>query len=522
MAQDLLPEGATLVPIICFSDETHLTNFSGDKKIWPIYMTIGNIRSATRNKPSNLAVVLLGLLPISPAKGTLNRADDATYKKLKGEALHKALAQIFRPLQAAAKDGVALQCPDLEVRLCFPRLAAWIADYPEYTKLFNVSHQSCPVCTVPKVQLGSPSSNSEPRDYSTYRKQFLIAASNTASPADREKARDELGAANIKCAYNAFWDIPGSPPPHLHCPDLLHGVYLGLLKHLMEWIDGFIKKHSRQRTFDTVWASLPPYPGFTRPGKAYRQVSQWHGKEMRNFGRVILVALAATLSSPSTAEKQLFSQALQCTRALVDFHLMAQYNSHTEATLQYMETYFDEFHQYKDVFLEYRASKAVHKESEKAVQQLRSEQVEENRQAESQQASTRPRNRQIRAAEERLERNTVRMDTLREHSDFNFIKMHLPQHYKSHVKRLGALPAFSTEVGETSHKFQMKEPYRLTNRQNYERQIIAQYTRQTTIGMRIKNASQWADDGRFNRTVLDAWGLYEPTSKNALCSLASH
>ncbi|RPB19390.1 hypothetical protein L211DRAFT_794195 [Terfezia boudieri ATCC MYA-4762] len=31
--QELLPDGGTLVPILLASDETHLTNFSGDKKL---------------------------------------------------------------------------------------------------------------------------------------------------------------------------------------------------------------------------------------------------------------------------------------------------------------------------------------------------------------------------------------------------------------------------------------------------------------------------------------------------------
>src|SRR5205085_5238838 len=66
MVQKTLPEGATIVPIICASDTTHLTNFSGDKKAWPIYITIGNIKSTTRNKPLSMALILLALLPVPP------------------------------------------------------------------------------------------------------------------------------------------------------------------------------------------------------------------------------------------------------------------------------------------------------------------------------------------------------------------------------------------------------------------------------------------------------------------------
>jgi len=41
--QDQLPTGAMIVPVICASDKTHLTNFSGDQHAWPLYLPIGNI-----------------------------------------------------------------------------------------------------------------------------------------------------------------------------------------------------------------------------------------------------------------------------------------------------------------------------------------------------------------------------------------------------------------------------------------------------------------------------------------------
>ncbi|KAG0644342.1 hypothetical protein HOY80DRAFT_878688, partial [Tuber brumale] len=59
--QDSLPEGATLVHIICSSDIKLLTNLGGDKKAWPIYPTIGNILSKTSNKSSKHASDLLAL-----------------------------------------------------------------------------------------------------------------------------------------------------------------------------------------------------------------------------------------------------------------------------------------------------------------------------------------------------------------------------------------------------------------------------------------------------------------------------
>ena len=51
-----IPVGCTLIPVLVASDQTHLTNYSGDKKLWPVYISIGNIDSTLRNKPSMYAV----------------------------------------------------------------------------------------------------------------------------------------------------------------------------------------------------------------------------------------------------------------------------------------------------------------------------------------------------------------------------------------------------------------------------------------------------------------------------------
>jgi len=53
-----------VVAIIGLSDQTHVTNFSGDKKASPVYMTISNILSQMRNSPAKMPILLLALLPV--------------------------------------------------------------------------------------------------------------------------------------------------------------------------------------------------------------------------------------------------------------------------------------------------------------------------------------------------------------------------------------------------------------------------------------------------------------------------
>ena len=120
-------------------------------------------------------------------------------------------------------------------------------------------------------------------------------------------------------------------------PDILHTVYLGMLKHLMDWVTSFLEQHSRIDKFNQLWAMMPPYPGVTRFNKPYSQVTQCSGKEMKALGRVIVPVLTATHLKPSASQRIHFKEALLCVKNLVYFHLMAQYWYHTEATIEYKE-----------------------------------------------------------------------------------------------------------------------------------------------------------------------------------------
>jgi hypothetical protein len=94
-----LPIGTSLIPVLITSDQTCLTNFSGDKKLWPIFMSLGNIPSGIRNKPSNQAWILLGLLPIGPKRTKSLRGfsvQNQEYDCL--DTQHRLIERILAPL----------------------------------------------------------------------------------------------------------------------------------------------------------------------------------------------------------------------------------------------------------------------------------------------------------------------------------------------------------------------------------------------------------------------------------------
>jgi hypothetical protein len=78
--RDQLRAGATIVPVICASDKTYLTNFSGDQHASPLYLTIGNIRNEIRKTPKKRTCILVGLIPC-PLKGAKN-IDEAWHSEV--------------------------------------------------------------------------------------------------------------------------------------------------------------------------------------------------------------------------------------------------------------------------------------------------------------------------------------------------------------------------------------------------------------------------------------------------------
>src|SRR5437588_5717059 len=146
------------------SDQTHLTNFSGDKKVWPMYITIGNLPSTKHNKPGSIAVLLLTLLPVPPKLLQSSSANNVE-REVNADTLQGVFDLIFTPLQDTALEGVLIDCADGRVRNYFPILAAWIADHMENVSLHGVKSNTCPRCEISPGMLGSHMQNGYPTRY---------------------------------------------------------------------------------------------------------------------------------------------------------------------------------------------------------------------------------------------------------------------------------------------------------------------------------------------------------------------
>jgi len=230
-----LPHGSTAVPVILMSDSTQLTGFSGDKKAWPIYMTIGNLTRGVRAQTSSYSTVLLALLPVPPKYKKKMKAADRTAQQLTNrQVLEKALVQLLEPLIDAGRHGMDVDCADLQRRRCFPRLAAWIADYPEYCELHGLKLGSCMWCECPRTELGQLKTHQR-RDHELY-SQWWAA-----------RRDDLLAAAGVKAVENPAWWLPGVDVARCAKPDILHTIYIGLMAHVMTWLQVLPSLHYASR-----------------------------------------------------------------------------------------------------------------------------------------------------------------------------------------------------------------------------------------------------------------------------------
>ncbi|KAJ6456801.1 hypothetical protein C8R47DRAFT_996166 [Mycena vitilis] len=170
--QELLPVGATLVPIIIATDKTQLTRFSGDQQAWPVYLTIGNIDMETRH-------------------------------------------------------GVMMDCADGFVRKMYLILAAYIADYPEQCLVCCCGENSCPGCTCAPKSRGD-TTHAEWRDREKTL-QILKDQANGEYP-------PEFVEQNLRAINPFWADLPHCEIFRAMTPDILHELHNGVFgDHAVKW-----------------------------------------------------------------------------------------------------------------------------------------------------------------------------------------------------------------------------------------------------------------------------------------------
>ncbi|KAF8316953.1 uncharacterized protein EI90DRAFT_2844838, partial [Cantharellus anzutake] len=145
-----LDKGSTILGIILASDRTHLTSFTGDKKMHAVYISLGNISKNVHQKHNTRAWLLLAKVPIckfpkTPFPG--NKTERKAIPGILGQRLfHNCMRHVLEPLRTDCRGYFHVPSPDGHVRSCIAILMAWIADLEEQLLIVGARSFSCPVC----------------------------------------------------------------------------------------------------------------------------------------------------------------------------------------------------------------------------------------------------------------------------------------------------------------------------------------------------------------------------------------
>ncbi|KAE9390507.1 hypothetical protein BT96DRAFT_959767 [Gymnopus androsaceus JB14] len=107
-----------MAPVIIASDKTQLTNFSGGKAAYPVYLTIGNLPKAIRRKPSAHCLR-------TPCKR--QGISKKTLRLRNYQLFHRSMAEVLAPLKTMGRKGIVMVSGNGQKRKVHPILSSYVA-----------------------------------------------------------------------------------------------------------------------------------------------------------------------------------------------------------------------------------------------------------------------------------------------------------------------------------------------------------------------------------------------------------
>ncbi|PPQ86983.1 hypothetical protein CVT26_007548 [Gymnopilus dilepis] len=211
---------------------------------------------------------------------------------------------------------------DSAVRLVFPILSCYIANYPEQCLVTCSKYGTCVKCKAKAMELGdeqSKEARTQSWTESILRKAEALGGQNSATFYNHCMSHEVAGGVP-----KPFWvDFPLCDINHAITPDVLHQLYQGVFKHLIGWCQRILTPQQ----LDEQIRCLPPAYGVCRFKNGFSALSQISGPERKNMAKIFLGCLIGSIPSKGIA----------AITALLDFIYIAQYTSHNTETLGYLE-----------------------------------------------------------------------------------------------------------------------------------------------------------------------------------------
>jgi hypothetical protein len=372
-------------------------------------MTLGNLPRSIRRRPSQHACVLVAYLSVSKSVG-----QELTKKHKSAriqQIFHDSMRVVLEPLKEAGKDGMEVVFGDGYVRRVYPILACYVADYPEQCLVTCAKYGTCPKCLVSEDELGER----QPGKRRAQKTTLAVINNNLSISTSLSNFQDRCKQHKVSGAVTRpFWD--GFPLCDIHMsitPDILHQLYQGVIKHLIHWSTSLMT----EKELDARIQRLPPCFGVRHFNKGWSELVQVSGKERKDMARILLGCLIGRAPS----------QVILCYRAILDFTYIAQYPSHDDHTLKYLEDSLDLFHANKHILTD--------------------------------------------------------PDLLGVREHLNIPKIHSMVHYVQAIRNFGTTDNYNTEMFERFHIDCAKEAWRASNFRDELPQMVQWLARQEKVAM---------------------------------------
>jgi hypothetical protein len=229
------------------------------------------------------------------------------------------------------------------VRFCFPRIGAYMCDYPEQCLVLTIQDKTSPTFQATVKNLGDPTPGPL-QDYDSIMdviKDLHVAfgkGDDQVGIGECMKAAKEAGFIGV--LYPWWEHHVGIQLWRVIAPNILHGLHKFFCDHPFKWIKHLVGK----KEYDRHLASLQPLVGIRHFTQGVGHLHQLMGREDRELQRTALtIAYGASKVTPN---------ALRALCAICDTIQVLQYESHDSETLEYITKFISKFHKYKQVFID--------------------------------------------------------------------------------------------------------------------------------------------------------------------------
>ena len=339
--------GTTILSVILASDKTHLTNFTGDKSMHAVYMSLGNIRKDVRKKLSAHAGLLVAKIPIPKFPCTNFSGSKTERAAMPGilcqRLFHHCMKIALQPTHLDTRQYHIVPGPDGQLWLTMAVMMAWIADLEEQIMIAGVNNKSCPVCLGMHKNFDSwngPTAHTSRTPNDTINELRLVRQLHPEASLYEFKQEVMKHQSGLSGAVEELcWEgLPVGPNVFI-VQDLLHGCYKFVWDHVAEWLKHSIGEEELDRHF-----RAQPNLGFRGFSDGISKISQATGCEHRSFIRFIVSVIAGY--------QDLEPRALIAVRSLMDYIFMAHNPLNSVSDLKTMAKYLSDFHKNKNIFIE--------------------------------------------------------------------------------------------------------------------------------------------------------------------------